>query len=66
MGRGVGNGSLMPVLSMQHATMSNKTVLNNNNSAYMRIYGYAMVYCDIFVLPNSVYRIAWPRNEWSK
>jgi len=40
MGRGVGNGSLMPVLSIQHATMSNKMVLDNNNGANIRIYSY--------------------------
>lgn len=56
MGRVVGNGSLMPVLSMQHATMSNKTALDNNNGANTRIYSFAVAYCSIFVMLKSVYR----------
>jgi len=53
MRRGMGNGSLMLVLSMQHAAMFNKTEFDNNNDANMRIYNFAVVaYYNIFIIPK--------------
>ncbi|KAM0726004.1 hypothetical protein ACS0PU_008085 [Formica fusca] len=49
-----GIGSLMPVLSIQHATMSNKMALDNN-SINTHIYGFTVAYRNIFVTPGRLY-----------